>query len=314
MHRLLALLVLVIAASAAQAETRIRPAAVVEGPMITLGDLIEDAGQVANVAVAPAPPPGERRVFKASHIAALASAKGLKQRVGYELPRIVVTRASRMVPRERVRKELHRAIRKAGVHGRFEIELRNHGLEFHVATDQPRNVEVRDLGLDRGSGHFTATLAAPANDPTARSVNVSGRVHPLLEIPVLNRFIAIGRVIEDADIDWIAMRSKKVRRNTAIDIDQIVGLTPRRPVQPGRPIRTSDLRNQVMVAKGAIVTMSLSGPGLTLTATGRAIESGAQGDIIRVANLKSNRIVQAKILSPGRVVVAHDPQFAAAAN
>jgi len=43
---------------------------------------------------------------------------------------------------------------------------------------------------------------------------------------------------------------------------------------------------------------------MTLTAQGRAVEPGALGDTIRVANATSNQIVEAKIDGPNTVTVS----------
>ena len=80
-------------------------------------------------------------------------------------------------------------------------------------------------------------------------------------------------------------------------------------IRAGEPIRASDLRPVETISKGTVVTMVVRAPGITLTATGRAIQAGATGDIIRVSNLKSHRIVQGTIVSPGRVDVQGAPRF-----
>ena len=55
--------------------------------------------------------------------------------------------------------------------------------------------------------------------------------------------------------------------------------------------------------KGAKVLMVLDSPGISLTAEGKALESGAAGDRIRVVNPVSHVVIEAEVLGPGQVRV-----------
>jgi flagella basal body P-ring formation protein FlgA len=55
-------------------------------------------------------------------------------------------------------------------------------------------------------------------------------------------------------------------------------------------------------------------PGITLTARGKALESGGEGDIINVLNPQSKRTVQGVIIGPGRVDISPPRPVVAAAN
>ena len=58
-----------------------------------------------------------------------------------------------------------------------------------------------------------------------------------------------------------------------------------------------------MVEMGAMVTLVYRSGGIEATASGVAIESGAQGDEIRVRNDSSRKIILGKVLEPGMVGV-----------
>ena len=58
-----------------------------------------------------------------------------------------------------------------------------------------------------------------------------------------------------------------------------------------------------MVNKGSLVTMTLTGPAMLLTARGRAQENGGKGDVIRITNTHSKQVVEAVVTGPGRVMV-----------
>ncbi|MBO6634695.1 MAG: flagella basal body P-ring formation protein FlgA, partial [Parvibaculum sp.] len=57
------------------------------------------------------------------------------------------------------------------------------------------------------------------------------------------------------------------------------------------------------VEKGAQVDMLLTSGALTLIARGRALESGAVGDVVNVLNIRSNRTIQGVIEGPNMIRV-----------
>ena len=61
------------------------------------------------------------------------------------------------------------------------------------------------------------------------------------------------------------------------------------------------MRPPLVVEKGAQVDMTFVSGALTLTARGRALDSGAIGDIVNVLNSRSNRTVQGVIEGPNMV-------------
>jgi flagella basal body P-ring formation protein FlgA len=50
--------------------------------------------------------------------------------------------------------------------------------------------------------------------------------------------------------------------------------------------------------------MVLASPGLTLSATGRAIEAGGEGEVIQVMNVQSRKTVPATIVGHNQVQVS----------
>ncbi len=254
----------------------------VDGPQVTLGDLFDQAGEKAGVAVAMAPRPGQRGLLNVSHIAMVARNNDLGWRGGTGLSQVIVHRSSRTVPSSMIEQVIISVLKREGFEGPLEISLRNLGLEMHVAVDAPPSVAIRDLDLNRHNGYFAATLVAPANDSRAIPVRVVRQARRLMEIPVLVRQVSVGDIIVAGDVNWISVTKNRAHRNVAMAEQDIVGMSPRRPLKIGSPIRLSDVAEPITIAKGAIVTMAVRSGPMQLTAAGRALESGATGDVIRV--------------------------------
>ena len=58
-----------------------------------------------------------------------------------------------------------------------------------------------------------------------------------------------------------------------------------------------------LVQRNETVTLVYEVPGVVLTIRGKAVDGGAEGDVINVLNEQSKRIVQGMIVGPGRVAV-----------
>ena len=152
-------------------------------------------------------------------------------------------------------------------------------------------------------------VAAP-DDPAAVRTTVSGRYHYLVQIPVPARHQRPGEIIRQDAVEWTRIRDRRLGRNIVTELDQLIGLTPRRPLKARQPVRTSDLQAPIVVPKGSTVTVTLRRPRMILTTKGRAAENGARGELIRIINLKSNKTIEAVVSGPGRAVVVESPDVA----
>jgi flagellar basal body P-ring formation protein FlgA len=82
-----------------------------------------------------------------------------------------------------------------------------------------------------------------------------------------------------------------------------IGKKLKTTVQPGSVLYTRYLEEAPLVRRGDLVTILARSGQLEVKAPGEARNAGAGGDLIRVKNLMSRQIVQAKVQEPGLVEV-----------
>ena len=125
-----------------------------------------------------------------------------------------------------------------------------------------------------------------------------------IDVAVPAHDIARGTLIGDADLTYKTI--PVLRANTSIvrATADATGREARRALRAGELIRDSDLKRPTLVAKGANVTMVFEAPGMQLTAVGRALAEGGEGDSIPVLNPTSYRQVSAVVVSAGTVRVS----------
>ena len=283
-----------------RAAPMLKPAATVEGDLIRMGDIFENVEKQADVPIAYAPKPGRQAVLELDQLWGIARAHGVKWRPRSRFERVVITRASQTIGNKDIRREVEQALVEHGLEGELWIQLDRRSAVFHLPKDLPGTLSLKDFRYR--DGRFTAVLHAPADAPVLITP-ISGRVEKLLAIPVLKRAIEPGDVIRKSDIAWLKLRERKVSRRVLTGLDSLVGQTPRRPVRANTPLRRGDVQAQMLVVKGKLVRMTFRTDFMELTTRGRAIESGTKGDIIKIMNLKSKKVVEATVTGPGQVTI-----------
>lgn len=310
MRRLLVALALAVIASTAQAAgtgagapVLLKPHVIVDAPVVLLGDLFDGAGDQGATAIARAPEPGKRVEVGARWLAAVARAYGLAWQPSSRFERTVVERASQVIDTRRIEAEMIDALARRGAAGRISLLFDQAGMRLDLPSTAEPTLAITAVNYDPSSGRFTALLVAPATGTPLAKATISGRAVTMAEIPVLRRRIEPGEVIRAEDIEWSSARADRVGRDIIIDAENLVGMGTRRPIRPGDPISASELRPPVVIAKNSLVTIRLETERMTLTVQGRAMEAGASGDVIRVMNTKSNKIINAAVVDSGTVRV-----------
>lgn len=306
MWRMLALLAL-LAGSAQAAEESVvalRPLAVVDEPVLRLGDLFEGVGAArAGVTIGAAPLPGRRLVLEAPQLAALARAQGVAWRPLSAHERAVVERPGRPVPREEIEAALRAELLRLGMEAEAELDL-GPFLPPMVPPSAPLHLTVEGVSFDAANGRFAATLVVMAEGmPTLRQ-RLGGRAAATVPAVVATRRLAQGEVVRPEDVREVRLRAERVRPGAAQDAAQVVGQQLRRPIGGGMVFMAGDLGPPALVERNALVTIVLEAPGLLLTAQGRALEAAPRGGTVPVRNLASDRVVEAQVIGPGRVRVA----------
>ncbi len=312
---LLTLLLLLAAALLQQARAETAPAvqdlvtlrisSVVEDDVVRLRDLFDGIAEpaLAETPVAKSPQPGASVEVGARWLAAVARAHGLPWQPRSRYERITLRRDSHDIPSEEIEDALRLALADQGLDGELQLAMDNPGLRLRLPSTAERSLRVTRLTLDQSSGRFLAHVTAPAHGEPQATLSVTGRALELTDVPVLGRRVKPGEVIRARDIEWVSVQANRLTRTTVVDADSLIGMSPRRPIRAQDLVRSTDLQTPVMVTKNSLVTIRLQTARLQLTVQGRAMEEGAEGDVVRVMNTKSNTVVNAVIVDTGTVVV-----------
>lgn len=276
----------------------------IDGDRIRLGDLFDGLGDEAANIVAPAPAPGGQAAFDAPSLARIAGAFHLDWSPTSREQRLIVQRSSADIDAAQVAQLLRDALKKSGAPAGLEITIDNRALMVRLPSDSSGAVSIGNLQYDSARGRVSADLLAPGANGGMQRIPVTARAVDLVEVPVLAHPLRAGDPITDADISWSKVPRERLPANAVTDVAALVGQSARRALPSQQALRGSDVRDAILVAKGETVTILLQTPLLTASAHGRALSDGSEGETIRVVNVASNRIIDARVAGPNLVTVS----------
>lgn len=271
---------------------------------LMLGDLFSGLPPEKDVRIADAPLPGEDIVVRAGTLMQLAEAHGIDWTPSSSRTRVIVEREGRAVPLDMIRNAIEERLIQDYIADRVEVDVTNRRLALMVPSEMDPEVAVESLDYNSRNQRFTALISVPIGSGKSLRAKVQGEVHPVIEVPVLNRHAAPGETIRESDITWTEMQARRSNHNTVTSVDQLVGMSVRRPIGAGRVIRRTDVKPIQLIRKGDVVTMVFRTSLMTLTLRGQALENGSRQESIRVKNLASGKTVIGSVTDSGIVSVA----------
>jgi flagella basal body P-ring formation protein FlgA len=298
-------------------ERRLVPHVAVVGDVVTLGDLVTNAGQAAATALFRAPDAGAFGTVQAWRIVEAARAYGVD---GIDLAGVVEVRVERQT-RVVAEVELVDAIasemmKRLGVQDRSRVAVTIDGLFSSQSVDAAHDAALvlERLAHDPASGRFDAALVAvDAAGRRSRPLRVAGAAVEQVDVVRLRRTIGRGETVNAGDVAVERQSRLRLPADVIVAARDVIGFAARRSMTEGSVLRSGDVERPRVIARNDAVTIVFETANLVLTARGRALEGGAVGDVIEVQNTTSRRNVQGSVAGPGKVVVRLAPRRIAAA-
>jgi flagella basal body P-ring formation protein FlgA len=291
----------------------------VTSDVVRIGDLIDNAGTAAQIAIFRAPDLGTAGAVSTAQVLQAARAHAVLGIDTAGISEVLVTRASRVITSKDVEARIAEAIAlQLGVSGDSEIAARldREFRPLHVDAGATAPLQVARLSFDPRSGQFEALLDLPGST-LARSLRLrfSGKAMETVEVAALTRPLARGEVVRASDVVVERRPKSEAGTDVASEAGRVAGMAPRRAMRAGQILRQADLMRPELVQRNENVTLVFEAPGIMLTSRAKALETGAEGDVISVVNVQSKRIVQGTVTGPGTVTVTSmKPRIAAVAS
>lgn len=122
-------------------------------------------------------------------------------------------------------------------------------------------------------------------------------VKPDIYLPVLvaTRALTRGDTLKAADVELKKHNISSLRGGYVTAPDEVIGLTVKRRVRDLQPVAASMFEQPLLVTRGQTVVMLAEQSGISIKAMGEAQKKGRKGDLIKVKNKSSGKVVTAVV-------------------
>lgn len=283
----------------------LRAAVTVSGDLVRIGDVIDNAGTAAQIAIYRAPDLGTTGSLP---VAQVLSSLRAHQVIGVDtgdLERISITRLARTLEGKDIEIAVAEALERRNGLG----DAANLSLTFDRDVQDMR-LEASNTGamvpalvrFDSRTNRFDVTFEIANGAAAPTRLRFAGTAVEMVEAAILARGVARNEVLKSSDV-VIERRPKAEVGNDLALRDRAVGMQARRQLRAGQALKVADLVRPDLVKKGQAVTLVYQASGLYLTIRGKALDGGTEGDVVGVLNLQSKRTVSGVVTGRGLVSI-----------
>lgn len=277
--------------------------AMISSNVVMVSDLFDGVATKQDAVVGNAPAPGQTVILNARTLQRIANTYDIKWKSNAPADQIVVRSAVQTISSAEITDTVTKDLAARGIEGKFTVTLNNVAPTISLPGNVDATVEVVQMNYTPGRDVFTAVLAAPSAAHPVKTLSVSGLIEKTVQVPVLLDNVSADQIISSSDLKWVDVPLRQMSNDTITDADKLIGKTPIRLVTAGVPVRDRDVKSPQLVARGDEVLLQFNHGGLLLTAKGKAMQNGAEGEVIRVMNVSSNQSLRAEVTGSKIVVV-----------
>lgn len=270
--------------------------------IVTVGDMFEDAGALAERALFRAPLPGTAGMVSLDAVRQAAALVGLIDFVSEGVARIRVTRAGSIVDAPLLAGLITEDLMARGIAGKDTTVQAVFDAPDLAFSAEAVAAPARLIGLRYlpGSGGFSARFDIAGRD---LPVDLTGRIELMVQAPHLAASLPAGSILRPADIEMRLVPLKYAESAGIAGADQLVGKQLRQQSRSGMMLKATDVTDPQVVQRNSAVTVYMRSGPMTLTVKGQALNNASVGQPVQVLNPVSRKILQGVAMANGSVSI-----------
>ncbi len=279
----------------------------VDAEIVTLGDLVENAGVAGKTPMFRAPDLGTKGAISAERVADAARAAGLQNIDTRGMASVYVTRAARAMRSDHVHDVVQQALAEKmkannanDVAISFDVGTPNYMIE-NGARAEPTLVR---MDWNPNTNRFEAlVVVADSRLSNQNPMVFRGQAEEMIQVARLVKPINKGASVTTDDFVIEPFARTKLPQDAVADMKTLNGMSAKRAIPAGLPLRMSDLERSKKVLKQDLVTVIFENGGITISTRGKSLADGAVGDMVSVQNMHTKKIMEGKVVGAGLVSV-----------
>ena len=153
------------------------------------------------------------------------------------------------------------------------------------------------------AGSLPLTVLLKVNDEVEKRMMVTAMVEVLVKAVVTTRPLGRFKPIEDSDVEVRPVDLSGLPSDYIADPEAVLGKRTRRLLDANTVLRPDLVESQPIVKRGDRVRIIFESAGMRITAVGEVKQKGCVGERIPVANLDSNKVIQARVVDTQTVKI-----------
>jgi len=176
---------------------------------------------------------------------------------------------------------------------------------------------MQDIIIPGGNVMLSSTVPYGVRYNTTTSVAVTVTVNGQLfskvglnfdvklynQVVVVNNQISLGEILTTDNVRYERMEIGRLGPGYSTNLSKVLGLAARRSLTPGMVVIDSMMTKPLLIKQGNMVNIAAYMGSMEVIAAGKAMQDGCAGQLIRVQNINSARIIFAKVLDESTVQV-----------
>lgn len=256
------------------------------------------------IVIGRAPLPGKTRILESALILTRLKQSGFDPAaLDLQVPaEVAVGRSSTTIGREQVEEILRVFIRQQGGDGLRIKDVRVS--EAAVVLPQgPLTTRVLAPKATELIGTVPLTVTFKVDGDVERRVSATVTLERLTKVVVARRPLGRFKPIEPEDVEVKSLDAAGLDPDRITDPEAVIGKRTRRLVESGAVLRPDMVESPPLVKSGDRVRIIAETDGLRISAFGQVKQRGAQGELVQVVNLDSNKVIYARVLDSRTVKI-----------
>ena len=185
----------------------------------------------------------------------------------------------------------------------FQVSVRSLDRRLRLAAcDVPLTATITNPSKNLGR----ITTLVECHGETNWKIYVQATASAEVLMPMLVRSLPRGALISASDVEMQSVSVSTKTQPVAETLEDVIGMELRRPVSAGNKILLSQIVAPDVIKRGQKVSILYSKNDLSISMSGKALQSAGTGDWIKVENLSSGRLIEGRVEKDGTI---HIPSF-----
>ncbi|MCS7150568.1 MAG: flagellar basal body P-ring formation chaperone FlgA [Caldimicrobium sp.] len=185
-----------------------------------------------------------------------------------------------------------------------EIQLERFRVEA-TASVIPRGTPYKIEWIGNAkAGSNSAILIFRMKSAEEKIVRLWGYVEIRVPVVILKNNLASKTILTEDDLILESRELSRLPQDVIFRVEEVFGKELRMSLKAGTVLRNSHLNSPTVIRRNQEVEIIAKSKNLLVKAKGIALQNGKIEDLIRVKNLSSQKVIQAKVVADGIVEVS----------